>query len=167
MGPAEEAAKIALFVLHAATAAEPGNLHGYRIDSTASVFDLESASGLLAMLPRPLSCSARVQDDVLVLHCGQLSDPKELAVHARQSKYLSKQWREEFGDSAVREPDLELRAGTRSMRTTLSAWYDFLASYQVAFTAGVPVRRSNEQGSGKVLIISRPAEIRIDPASPP
>lgn len=167
MGPGEEAARIALFVLHAAAPVEPGKLHGYLIDSAASVFDLESASRHLAKRPKPLSCSARVQSDVLVLLCGQLTDPKELAVHGRQSQYLAKQWREHFRDSAASGPNLELRAGPLSIRTTLSAWYDFLASYQVAFTAGVPVPRSKEQESANVLMISRPADIRMDSASPP
>jgi hypothetical protein len=67
----------------------------------------------------------------------------------------------------VRDPHLELRAGDLSISTTLSAWYDFLANYQVAFTAGMPVRRSTAQERGNVLIVSRPAEVRIDPANPP
>ncbi len=107
-----QAARLALLLMRGAVALRrPVEESRYIIEPDSTPISREEAASLLARMPKPLQCRARVRDGVMAVSCHGITEPSQRAEWEERSRYTEEEGghfprlREEHGD---RYPELEI-----------------------------------------------------------
>ncbi len=164
-----EAARVAVFVLEQAI----GDRYGrstpayYLIVPSNRRLTADQAAEALVRIPKPTSCSARVERGDLSIACEPIGGSSDLTVHSRVADQLREFWYHLISNKSgvsSSDPTVLLRGPRRSVVTSFSAWDACLAAYRIMHTAasGRLDAEAREKGADAVITIGPPADARLE-----